>query len=293
MGLGFSMMFLRRTTQPLSGRTLAAAFVCALSVGIALSFALHDAKTNASTAAISVVKKPAWMPKMMVTEYYPARESWFDGKRIKTPGISGRNSKIDWLYSAVGMSMEGDGLGTDGNRYHIANLGRGGWIGRDGKTADWGSANKNRSPFWRSSGYWRNQKKQVTFPLEDGSWYRGEGKRWVPEKGITFGRGPSRPLRYYRSVAVDPNLIPMKSLVWVGRYSSLNGDGWMRADDVGGAIDGRHIDVYRKPPKALGQAGSYANQRLYVVPKAKITAYIKREKKEDTDGLPLPPSSLY
>jgi 3D (Asp-Asp-Asp) domain-containing protein len=287
------MMFLRATNKPFSGRTLAAAFILALSVGVALSFALHDATTKASTASISVVKKPAWMPKMMVTEYYPARESWFDGKRIKTPGISGRNSKIDWLYSAVGMSMEGDGLGTDGNRYHIDNLGSGGWIGRDGKKADWGSSNKNRSPFWRSSGYWRNAKKQVTFPLEDGSWYRGEGKRWIPAKGITFGRGPSRPLRYYRSVAVDPNLIPMKSLVWVGRYSSINGDGWMRADDVGGAIDGRHIDVYRKPPKVLGSAGSYANQRLYVVPKAKISAYIKREKKEDTDGLPLPPSNLY
>lgn len=285
-------MFLRRTTKPLSGRTLAAAFACALSVGVALSFALHDTSTNASTASVSVVKKPAWMPKMMVTEYYPARESWFDGKRIKTPGISGRKSKIDWLYSAVGMSMEGDGLGTDGKRYHIANLGRGGWIGRDGKAADWGSSNRNRSPFWRSSGYWRNANKRVTFPLENGGWYRGEGKRWIPEKGITFGRGPSRPLRYYRSVAVDPNLIPMKSLVWVGRYSSRNGDGWFRADDVGGAIDGRHIDVYRKPPKALGQAGSYPNQRLYVVPKAKIAAYIKREKAKDTDGLPLPPASL-
>ena len=285
-------MFLRRTNTPWSGRFLAAAFACALSAGVALSFAFHDTSTNASTASVSVVKKPAWMPRMMVTEYYPARESWFDGKRIKTPGISGRNSRIDWLYSAVGMSMEGDGLGTDGNRYHIANLGRGGWIGRDGKAADWGSSNRNRAPFWRSSGYWRNAKKQVTFPLEDGTWYRGEGKRWIPAKGITFGRGPSRPLRYYRSVAVDPNLIPMKSLVWVGRYSSLNGDGWFRADDVGGAIDGRHIDVYRKPPKVLGQAGSYPNQRLYVVPKAKIAAYIKREKAEDTDGLPLPPASL-
>ncbi|MBJ7354028.1 MAG: hypothetical protein JHC98_04320 [Thermoleophilaceae bacterium] len=286
-------MFLRFSNKPLSGRILAAAFFCALTLGVALSFAFHDTSSNATTASISAVKKPAWLPRMMVTEYYPARESWFAGERIKTPGISGRKSKIDWLYSAVGMSMEGDGLGTDGNRYHIDNLGRGGWIGRDGKAANWGSSNKNRTPFWRSSGYWRNQKKQVTFPLEDGTWYRGVGKRWIPEKGITFGRGPSRPLRYYRSVAVDPDFIPMKSLVWVGRYRSINGDGWFRADDVGGAIDGRHIDVYRKPPKVIGDAGSYGNQRLYVVPKAKIASYIRREKKEDTDGLPLPPASLY
>lgn len=292
------MMYLRSnaksiSSRPLSGRTLTAAFICALTIGVALSFALHDAASNASTASISVVKKPAWLPKTMVTEYYPARESWFAGKRIKTPGIGGRNSKIDWLYSAVGMSMEGDGLGSDGNRYHIDNLGRGGWVGRDGKAANWGSSSKNRTPFWRSSGFWRNSKKAVTFQLEDDSWYRGEGKRWVAPKGITFARGPSRPLRYYRSVAVDPGLIPMKSLVWVGRYRSENGDGWFRADDTGGAIDGRHIDVYRKPPKVIGEAGSYANQRIYVVPKAKIAAYIRRETKEDTDGLPLPPSNLY
>lgn len=287
------MMYLRSSSRPLSGRAVTAAFFCVLMIGVALSFALHDASSNASTASISVVKKPAWMPRMLVTEYYPARESWFNGERIRTPGISGRNSKVDWLYSAVGMSMEGDGLGTDGNRYHIDNLGRGGWIGRDGKAADWGSSNKNRTPFWRSSGYWRNAKKAVTFPLEDGGWYRGEGKRWIAPKGITFARGPSRPLRYYRSVAVDPGLIPMQSLVWIGRYRSENGDGWFRADDTGGAIDGRHLDVYRKPPRAIGQAGSYADQRVYVVPKAKIAAYIRREKAEDTDGLPLPPSRLY
>ncbi|MBJ7458582.1 MAG: hypothetical protein JHD02_05285 [Thermoleophilaceae bacterium] len=286
-------MYLRSSSRPLSGRAVTAAFFCVLMIGVALSFALHDASSNASTASISVVKKPAWMPRMLVTEYYPARESWFNGERIRTPGISGRNSKVDWLYSAVGMSMEGDGLGTDGNRYHIDNLGRGGWIGRDGKAADWGSSNKNRTPFWRSSGYWRNAKKAVTFPLEDGGWYRGEGKRWIAPKGITFARGPSRPLRYYRSVAVDPGLIPMQSLVWIGRYRSENGDGWFRADDTGGAIDGRHLDVYRKPPRAIGQAGSYADQRVYVVPKAKIAAYIRREKAEDTDGLPLPPSRLY
>jgi 3D (Asp-Asp-Asp) domain-containing protein len=285
------MMFLR-SHKPLTGRTFATVFVCAISFAILLAFALRGSTTNAATASISVVKKPAWLPRTTVTEYYPARESWFAGERIKTPGISGRESKIDWLYSAVGMSMEGDGLGTDGNRYHIDSLGSGGWVGRDGKKADWSSSNKNRTPFWRSSGFWRNSKKQVTFQLEDGSWYRGEGKKWVAPKGITFARGPSLPLHYYRSVAVDPKLIPMKSLVWVGRYRSENGDGWFRADDTGGAIDGRHIDVYRKPPKVIGDAGSYSNQRIYVVPRAKIAAYVKRETKEDTDGLPLPPVSL-
>ncbi len=284
-------MFLARSDKPLSGRVFAVAIAFALCAGLLLA---HVSSGDAYRAkAAKTVTKPAWLPKMLVTEYYPARESWFDGKRISTPGIRGRKSKIDWLYSAYGMSMEGDGLGTDGNRYHIYNLGRGGWIGRDGKKADWGSSNRNRSPFWRSSGYWKNSKKRVTFPLEDGTWYAGEGKKWVPAAGITFARGPSLPLRYYRSVATDTSFIPRGSLVWVGRYRANNGDGWFRADDTGGAIDGRHIDVYRKPPRTIGDASTYRNQRIYVVPKSKISSYIRREKKSDADGLPLPPSSLY
>ncbi|MFT4049547.1 MAG: 3D domain-containing protein [Solirubrobacterales bacterium] len=283
-------MFLVRARQPFSGRAFAAALAAALLTGVSLAVLFAPAPEAAGTRAVT---KPAWLPKMQVTEYYPARESWFAGKRIKTPGVSGRKSKIDWLYSAVGMSMEGDGLGTDGNRYHIDNLGSGGWVGRDGKKANWSSSNKNRTPFWRSSGFWRNSKKGVTFQLDDDSWYAGVGKKWVAPKGITFARGPSLPLRYYRSVATDTSFIPRGSLVWVGRYKSKNGDGWFRADDTGGAINGRHIDVYVKPPRMIGDAGSYSNQRLYVVPKSKIASYIRREKKSDSDGLPLPPSSLY
>jgi 3D (Asp-Asp-Asp) domain-containing protein len=286
-------MSLTADTTPRAGRPLAPITILAATGVLLLALALHGSPSQARTASSATVKKPAWMPRMLVTEYYPARESWFAGQRVATPGIRGRKCKIDWLYSAVGMSMEGDGLGTDGKRYHIDNLGSGGWIGRDGRKADWGSGDKNRTPFWRSSGFWRNAKKGVTFPLEDGTWYHGVGKRWVPPKGITFARGPSRPLRYYRSVAVDPGLIPMRSLVWIGRYRDQNGDGWFRADDTGGAIDGRHLDVYRKPPKLIGDAGSYSGQRVFVVPAPKIAAYVRRERQQDTDGLPLPPANLH
>jgi 3D (Asp-Asp-Asp) domain-containing protein len=278
-------------THRATGRALL--LVALLTLGLGVLLAAYVNRAESQTATIAAVKKPSWVPKTLVTEYYPARESWFAGKRVKTPGISGRKSRVDWLYSAVGVSMEGDGIGTDGKRYHIDNLGKGGWVGRDGKKANWSSSNKNRTPFWRSSGYWKNSKKWVTFQLDDGTWYRGVGKKWVAPKGITFARGPSLPLVYYRSVATDPSYIPRGSLVWVGKYASKNGDGWFRADDTGGAIKGRHIDVYRKPPAEIGGAVTSRNQRIYVVPKAKISSYIKREKKNDKDGLPLPPSSLY
>lgn len=280
--------------SPATGRLRATGFGLLAAAIAALLLALLALPGQPTEAArVKPVTKPAWLPRMLVTEYYPAREDWFAGQRIATPGLSKRKSKIDWLYSAVGMSMEGDGLGTDGKRYHIDNLGRGGWIGRDGKKADWSSSNRNRTPFWRSSGYWRNKKRAVTFQLEDGSWYNGVGKRWIAPKGITFASGPSLPLRYYRSVATDRSFIARGSLLWIGRYRANNGDGWFRADDTGGAIKGRHIDVYRKPPRVIGDAGSYANQRIYVVPPRQIAAYVRRESKEDSDGLPLPPKSLY
>lgn len=259
---------------------------------IALLLLAGGALAHAATAQQSKkLTKTGWLSKTKITEYYPAPEKWFVGAREKATGIS-RKSRVDWLYSAKGMSMQGDGIGTNGKRYHIVGLGNGGWIAKNGKKAVFGSADASKSPFWRSAGYWRNKRKGVTFKLEKGGWYAGEGKRYIKPKGITFAEGPSRPLTYYRSVAVDPSLIPMGSLVYVGKYRSLNDDGWFRADDTGSAIKGRHLDVYRRPPKKPGDANMYPSVRVYVVPKSKIASYVRRETAEDRDGLPLPPASL-
>lgn len=275
-----------RTTARTAALVLCAAAICC-AIALAQSAGPSDAKSTKPIA------KPAWLPKTILTEYYPSLEAWFDGARQSTPGVAGRASKIDWLYSAKGMAMEGDGVGTDGDRYHIESTGSGGWIARNGKKAVFGTSDKSKQPFWRSSGYWRNKKKGVTYQLHDKSWFAGVGKRYIPPQGITFAKGPSRPLTYYRSVAVDPKLIPLGSLVWVGKYRSLNGDGWFRADDTGGAIIGHHLDIYRQPPDSATDGGRYfSGQRVYVVPKNKIASYVRRETKEDTDGLPLPPGSL-
>ncbi len=262
-----------------------------LASGVGVALALKPSAAPADLR-IAAVGKPAWVPKMLITEYYPAPEKWFDGIRVPVPGVKRRPSKIDWLYSAKGIAMEGDGIGTDGNRYHVAVTGSNYWLGRDGKKASWSTSNSNRTPFWLSSGLWKNSKKKVTYLRGDDTWSNGKGKYWIPPKNITFAKGPSRPLTYYRSVAVDPGFIPMGSLVWIGRYSSQNGDGWFKAADTGGAIDGRHLDVYRKPPTRPGGGNSYSGQRVYVVPKSKIASYVRRESKADNDGLPLPPRSL-
>ena len=208
----------------------------------------------------------SWLGGFELTEYYPALESWFVGAAVPTPGLSTEH-RVDWLYSAHGLSMEGDGVGLDGRQYHISNVGEGGWIdaagngpGVFGSVAD--------APFWRIGGFWRTSSGAFTFPLAAGGWSNGHGVTYVPPPtGVTFAPGPSRAsLSYLRSVAVDPSVIPLGSHVFIPSYESING-GWFEADDTGGAIIGRHIDVYRPPPASPSDTGNFATgQTVYVVP---------------------------
>jgi 3D (Asp-Asp-Asp) domain-containing protein len=83
---------------------------------------------------------------------------------------------------------------------------------------------------------------------------------------VTFAPGSSLPLRYYHSIAVDPRLIPLGSRVYVPAYRHLGG-GWFVAQDTGGAIKSRHIDVFRPPPADPHDLGRYMkDQRILVIP---------------------------
>jgi hypothetical protein len=211
-----------------------------------------------------------WLGGFELTEYYPAPESWFHGALVTAPGLSGEH-RIDWLYSAQGLSMEGDGIGLDGKPYHIASLGSGGWVTASGaQTAQFGGG--ALAPFWRAGGFYRNGRGGLTYPLDTGGWSNGTGVRYVaPPAGISFAPGQSRPLAYLRSVAVDPRLIPLGSHIFIPAYAAING-GWFEADDTGGAIAGHHIDVYRPPPSNpadTGPNGLLNGQRVYVVPPGK------------------------
>ena len=67
-------------------------------------------------------------------------------------------------------------------------------------------------------------------------------------------------------VAVDPSVIPLGSRVYVPAYRNDGHGGWFIAQDTGGAINGRHIDVYRPPPaSALDLGASLAAQRIFVI----------------------------
>jgi 3D (Asp-Asp-Asp) domain-containing protein len=207
----------------------------------------------------------SWLRGVTITEYWPAPESWFVGRLVKAPGLPGEH-RIDWLYSAMGLSMEGQGIGLDGRTYHINALGDGGWVTAAGAATspadDWSAG----APFWRAGGYWRNHSGGVTFPLASGGWSGGIGRRYLPLSGVTFAAGGASRLHYYQSIAVDPGVIPLGSRVYVPAYRNDGHGGWFIAQDTGGAIGGRHIDVYRPPPTSAQDPGHYmTGKRIFVI----------------------------
>jgi 3D (Asp-Asp-Asp) domain-containing protein len=206
-----------------------------------------------------------WLSGVTITEYWPAPESWFVGQLVSAPGLSGKH-RIDWLYSADGVSMQGEGIGLDGQMYHLTATGSGGWITAAGKPTDPGKGWAGGPPFWRSGGYWRNRYAAVTFPLEAGGWSAGAGRRYVPLRGVSFAPGPSLQVKPYQSIAVDPSTIPLGSLVYIPAYHNDGHGGWFTAADTGGAVVGRRIDVFRTPPAVVGDPGQYLTaQRVYVI----------------------------
>ena len=206
-----------------------------------------------------------WLGQVTITEYWPSPEAWFVGKAVKAPGLPGLH-RIDWLYSATGVSMQGEGIGLDGRMYHIASLGTGGWVTAGGQATSPSNGWLSGSPFWRAGGYWRNNAHGVTFPLAAGGWSAGPGVNYVPLPDVSFAPGPSLPLHYYQSIAVDPSVIALGSRVYVPAYRHDGHGGWFVAQDTGGAINGHHIDVYRSPPASSSDSGQYlTGQRIYVI----------------------------
>jgi 3D (Asp-Asp-Asp) domain-containing protein len=207
----------------------------------------------------------AWIGGFTVTEYWPAPESWFVGALVRAPGLTSEH-RIDWLYSALGVSMEGQGIGLDGRIYHIDTLGDGGWVTASGAPTSPSDGWSAGPPYWRAGGFWRNRTGGVTFPLASGGWSAGAGRQYVPLGGVSFKAGPALPLRYYQSVAVDPRVIPLGSRVYIPAYAHDGHGGWFVAQDTGGAVTGHHIDVYRSPPASPTTPGQdLTAQRVLVI----------------------------
>jgi 3D (Asp-Asp-Asp) domain-containing protein len=211
-------------------------------------------------------RKGHWLRGVAVTEYWPVPESWFVGQLVTAPGLPGMH-RIDWLYSAAGVSMQGQGIGLDGQLYHLGSPGDAGWVTIKGRPTSPGAGGwSGGPPYWRAGAYWRGRRRQVTYPLLLSGWSNGPGLEYRPLRGITFAAGPSTALNYYQSIAVDPNVIALGSRVYIPAYRHDGHGGWFVAQDTGGAIIGRHVDVYCTPPAAPTDQGlNLAGQRIYVI----------------------------
>jgi 3D (Asp-Asp-Asp) domain-containing protein len=213
-----------------------------------------------------LITRRRWVRDVAITEYYSVPERWFAGRFVRAPGLPGRH-RVDWLYSARGVAMQGDGIGRDGRHYHIDALGSGAWVNAAGRRTVPGRCARwsHGLPAWLQGG-WRNADGGVTFPLAAGGWSDGRGDHARSYRGVTFSPGSTMRLRPYRTLAVDPRLIPRGSRVYIPAYRA-HGGGWFLAQDTGGAIIGRHVDVYRPPTRTPLDGGRFLrHERLYVVP---------------------------
>jgi hypothetical protein len=213
-----------------------------------------------------LITAPRWVGTAVVTEYYPIRERWFEGRAVSTPGLAARH-RVDWLYGPHGVAMNGEGIGADGRLYHFAGPYSIGWVNRSGESTVpcWDGRWTNGRAAWLALG-WRNRRGQVTFPLAASHWSNGRGVRYLPPPaGLRFAAGSSRRLPFWHAVAVDPNVVPLGSRVFLPAYCDTIAHGWFRALDTGGAIIGFHFDVYRAPPAKL-VLRSLHGQRAYILP---------------------------
>ncbi len=87
---------------------------------------------------------------------------------------------------------------------------------------------------WNSNFTWLNNCSTATFKVVS---------------GVTGASG--RTLVDDYSIAVDPGVIPLGWYVWIDAQNR-----WYRADDTGGAIIGKHIDVYEGATGKVPNAGS-------------------------------------
>src|SRR4051794_33816962 len=178
---------------------------------IALVTLILGALALAPAAAQAKVRKRQWINNFVVSEYWPVPEAWFTGKKVSAPGLA-QPGRVDWLYSARGVAMEGDGVDTAGRRVHIDCLGSGGWIDAGGRrTVPGPNGWSGGAPFWRNARIWFNKRGRPTYPLSAGGWSQGKGRSSRGNAGICFAAGPSRDLTYYDSIAVDPSFIPLGS----------------------------------------------------------------------------------
>jgi hypothetical protein len=208
-------------------------------LSLAAALVLQSCPPPPPPPATHLLTQPRWIRNTLVTEYWPSPEKWFHGPLVRAPGIPGLH-RSDWLFGAHGLPMEGEGIALDGRVYHFAGPYDIGWVNSAGVR---------------------------TGPCKaPGAWTNGRPFRIAHPSRARFAAGHSRPLVYWKSVAVDPHVIPFGSRIFMEQLCTLPSKGWVYARDTGGAIGGAHIDLYRPPPPTLSGGDVFRNEPMLVVP---------------------------
>ncbi len=104
-------------------------------------------------------------------------------------------------------------------------------------------------------------------------------------KKFPFGRGASgKAITPLRTVAVDTNLIPLGTVLYIPAYHGLRGpdgadhDGCFIAQDRGLKVKGKHVDVFTGDPRTTKSwnAAVPSNQGVKVILRADRCAYLRR-----------------
>jgi 3D (Asp-Asp-Asp) domain-containing protein len=248
---------------------------------LAGSMAVVDAS---GVEAQALPPRPEALGSFQITYYWFAPEKWFTAKKIVAPGLK-IAYREDFLYSARGVAMQGTGTGDNNVLLHWQS-GAGAWVNNDGeKTETAAGGFTNGAPYARPGGcvWWAisangkpirttTDNKRPTFANADGTWQNpplvnptrytvvckkaavAAGKpddltfRGYPD---TFGVGMGTSVTPWHSIATDTSVIPRGTRIYIEALKDTPSKGCFSADDTGGAIIGKHIDVLIPPDKTL------------------------------------------
>lgn len=257
-------------------RTLMRARLVMAAIGlVAACAALAAAPAGAQTAS-GMPPRPQQLGPYWITYYWFVPESAFTGARYTAKGLT-TPYREDFLYSARGIAMQGTGVADDGKMLHWRS-GAGAWVNKEGaETRTSASGFTNGSPYARPGGcvWWAldpatgrpnpatADNRRPTFPNEDGTWQNppanqaayapvcdrarvaagGEDDKSVRGYPDSFGIGMGTAVTEWRSIATDRSVIPKGSRIYIEALKDTPAKGCFSADDTGGAIIGKHIDV--------------------------------------------------
>jgi 3D (Asp-Asp-Asp) domain-containing protein len=180
--------------------------------------ALTVTDDEVTAVPLHIILKEAWYESgFHITHYIIADEADAHGPMVEAPGVSGRHRQ-DFLYGAGGVPMQGTGETLD-HRFVRWNGGGGGWHDNAAGHPDI---------------------------------LNNPAQARLSETDAAHGRFAD--VVANRSIAVDPAVIPGRSLVHISSSNGSRVVGERSADDTGGGIHGAHIDHFSGAGSAATRA---------------------------------------